>query len=128
MTEYLCRSLFLKRRYVLFVLHQKPQLIHAAQQAMPGERFEFEREAAAVRQFDITLRDIDRKFDARMLQQIAMLAFAEHNREQAVLQRVAAEDVGDLARQHGAEPEISQRPRRVFARGAAAEVAASDED
>src|SRR5690606_19194882 len=48
--------------------------------------------------------------------------------QQAVLQRIAAEDVGDLAADHRAQAEVEQRPRRVLARGAAAEVAAGDQD
>ena len=41
---------------------------------------------------------------------------------------VVSEDVGDLAADHGAEAAIEQRPRRVLARRAAAEIAPADED
>ena len=51
----------------------------------------------------------------------------QHHGEQAVLQRVAAEDVGDLAGQHHADAGVEQGPRRVFAR-AAAKVAPGHED
>src|SRR5438874_790191 len=90
---------------------------------MPRKWFEFEREAAAVRQFDKTLLDIDRKFDARMFKQITVLAFTEHDRQQSVLQCIATEDVGDLASQHRVDSIVEQRPGRVFARGTATEVA-----
>ena len=61
-------------------------------------------------------------------EQIAVFRFAEDDREQAVLQRVVAEDVRDLGAEHRAQAEIEQRPRRVLAGGAAAEVASGDED
>ena len=44
--------------------------------------------------------------------------------QQPVLQRVVAEDVGELGADHGAEAVVEQRPRRVLARRAAAEVVA----
>jgi hypothetical protein len=53
---------------------------------------------------------------------IAVLAFAQHDREQSVFRRVAAEDVGDLARQHGADAVVEQRPERMLARRSAAKL------
>src|SRR5215469_7058060 len=63
-----------------------------------------------------------------MLEQEVVFGLAQYHREQAVFERVATEDVGDLARQHGAESVVGQRPRRVLARRAAAEVAARDKN
>src|SRR6187402_1366603 len=57
-----------------------------------------------------------------------MLGRAHHDGEQAVLQRVAAEDVGDLAGDHRLDAVIEQCPRRVLTRRAAAEVVAGDEN
>lgn len=51
-----------------------------------------------------------------------------HDREQAVVERVVAEDVGDLAGDHRGDAVVEQRPRCVLARGTAAEVAPGDED
>ena len=56
-----------------------------------------------------------------------MLGFAQHHGQQAVLQGVAAEDIGDLGAQHRTESVVQQRPRRMFARGTAAEIAAGDQ-
>ncbi len=50
------------------------------------------------------------------------------DRQEAVLQRIGSEDVGDRGRDHRAEAVIEQSPRRVFARRAAGEIVAGDED
>jgi len=52
----------------------------------------------------------------------------DDHRQEAVLQGIAAEDVGDLRADDGAKAIIEERPGRMLARGAAAEVAARDED
>ena len=57
-----------------------------------------------------------------------MRLLVDDHGQQAVLEAVGAEDVGELGADDGLEAEILQRPRRVFARGAAADVAAGDED
>ncbi len=49
------------------------------------------------------------------------------HRHEAVLERVAAEDVGEGAADHGLEPVVAQGPDRVLARAAAAEVLAGQE-
>ncbi len=51
-----------------------------------------------------------------------------HDRQQRILQRVAFEDVGERGADHGAEAELRERPRRVLARTAAAEVIAGEQD
>ena len=52
----------------------------------------------------------------------------DEQRQQAVLQAVRAEDVRELGADDGIEAVVLQRPRRVLARRAAAEVATGDED
>src|SRR5580704_8550111 len=52
----------------------------------------------------------------------------DDHRQQTVLQGIAAEDVGDLRADDSAKAVIQECPRGMFARGAAAEVAARDED
>ena len=49
------------------------------------------------------------------------------DRQQPVLERIVAEDVGDLGADHGAKAKIEQRPGRVLARRAAAEITAGDQ-
>ena len=48
--------------------------------------------------------------------------------DEALLARVAAEDVGEPGAQHDLEAEVAQRPDGVLAAGAGAEVGAGDED
>ena len=47
--------------------------------------------------------------------------------QEAVLERVAAEDVGEARPDHGAEALVHEGPHRVLARRSAAEVASGDE-
>src|ERR1700679_2729251 len=51
-----------------------------------------------------------------------------HNRQQRILERVLAKNIREGSAQHGAESELSQRPRGVLARAAAAEVIARQQD
>ena len=52
----------------------------------------------------------------------------DHDRQQTILQRVVAENIRDLGADHRPEAVIQQCPRRVLARGAAAEVPTRDQD
>ena len=56
------------------------------------------------------------------------LRLRQHDRQQAVLEAVVVEDVGVRRRDHRAEAVVGERPRRVLARAAAAEVAAREQD
>src|SRR5688572_6789023 len=53
---------------------------------------------------------------------------AQHHGQEAVLERVGEEDVGERGRDHAAKAVVHQRPGRVLARGAAAEVLAREQD
>ena len=50
------------------------------------------------------------------------------DRQHAVLEAVVVEDVAELRRDHAADAVVHQRPGRVLARGAAAEVVVGDDD
>ena len=50
------------------------------------------------------------------------------DRQDAVLEAVVVEDVGERGGDHAADAEVEQRPGRVLARGAAAEVLARHQD
>ena len=50
------------------------------------------------------------------------------DRQDAVLEAVVVEDVAERGRDHAADAEIQQRPRRVLAARAAAEIVARDQD
>src|SRR6185437_6746249 len=110
------------------VLLQEAELVDAFQQAMARERFQLEADAAAVGQGDVLSLHVDAQLDARVRQQPLVLGGGNHDREQAVFQRVVAEDVRDLAAQNRVDAVVQQRPRRVLARGTAAEVAPRHHD
>jgi len=73
-------------------------------------------------------RDVDERFGTRIREQPAMRVRVDDDRHEPVLERVASKDVGDFGADHGADPVVEQGPRRVLARGAAAEVVTADED
>ena len=52
----------------------------------------------------------------------------QHDSKNAVLERVAGEDVGKARRDHAGDAEVEQRPGGVLAARSAAEVVAGDED
>ncbi len=52
----------------------------------------------------------------------------DHDGQNAVLEAVVVEDVGEARGDHAADAEIEQRPGRVLARRTAAEIVARDED
>ena len=56
------------------------------------------------------------------------LARRKHDRQEPVLEAVVEEDVAERRRDHRAEAVVHQRPRRMLARGAAAEVLAREQD
>ncbi len=75
---------------------------------------------------DLLLEQVDLAgADAR---ERAAVLVADHDRQQSDLGAVGVEDVGEAGRDDGLEAVVLQPPRRVLARGAAAEVLAGDED
>ncbi len=48
--------------------------------------------------------------------------------QEAVLEAVLVEDVGERGGDHAADAAVEERPRRMLARGATAEIVAGDED
>ena len=71
---------------------------------------------------------VDRRLGRRGVEQLAHVGLRQHHAEQADLGAVGAEDVGERRRDDRAEAPVLQRPRRVLARRARAEVGAGDED
>ena len=57
-----------------------------------------------------------------------MGAFFDDDREQPVFQRIIAENIRNLGTDNDAKAVIRQAPRRMFTRGAAAEIMPCDED
>src|SRR3984893_1429773 len=107
----------------LLLREQEAQLVHPLQQAVAGEWIDGERGALPPAVVDDRLRaQVDRHLDTRVLEQERVRGLVDHHRQQAILHRVAAEDVGDGEAHHRAEAVVGERPGRVLARGAAAEV------
>jgi hypothetical protein len=52
----------------------------------------------------------------------------DHHRQESVLERIAAEDIGERCGDHGPEAVVDERPRGVLARRPASEVASRDEN
>ena len=71
---------------------------------------------------------IDIDLGARMLEQPLRGRFVHHNGQQAVLQGIAAENIGDLGADDCAKSVIKERPGRVLARGSAAKIASGHQD
>jgi len=103
------------------------QFVEAVQQAVPREGFDREGDADAVRQGHPCGLQIHDHFGAWIVQQPRVRRGVDHHREQTVLERVTRENVGNGRADDGAEAVIQQRPRRVFARRAAAEIVARDQ-
>jgi hypothetical protein len=75
-------------------------------------------------------RQVDRQPVTRegrhLVEQLGHLRFGQHDGQDAVLEAVVEEDVGEAGRDQRAEAVLPQRPGRVLAAGAAAEVLARD--
>ncbi len=106
-----------------FIGQQVTQLVHAMQQAVARERFDGKPEAASIGQLERGRLDLDGHCRARIGQQPVQRGVVDDHRHQAILERVGTEDVGELTADDGADAKVQQRPGRMFARGAAAEVA-----
>ena len=63
-----------------------------------------------------------------VVEQLLQVLRRDLDRQHAVLEAVVVEDVAERGRDHAADAEIHQRPGRVLARGAAAEIVAGDQD
>jgi hypothetical protein len=119
----LCRC-FVGRRCAL-LLQQEAKLVDTVQQAVAREGIDREINASPRGQLQGAPLQIDADFAAGIDRSArSLVALIDDDGQQAVLQRVVAEDVGDLGADDRAEAVIQQCPGRVFARGAAAEIAA----
>ena len=87
---------------------------------------------AAVRSADFLLLQIDRERGIGaalgVVEQLVEVLGADADRQHAVLETVVVENVAERGRDHAADAEIHQRPGRVLAARAAAEIVAGDQD
>src|SRR6185503_5745043 len=112
---------------------READLVEPVEQAVLAERSDVEAEALrAVEGRHALPLEVDPQPEAgernRIVEQLVDFGFRQRDRQEAVLQRVVLEDLAERGRDHGAEAVIAQRPRRVLARGADAEVPAREQD
>src|SRR5918999_1460126 len=115
------------------VAQGEADLVEPVQEAVLAERVDREvHDQRAVGRGHGLLFEVDDQSKARkgraFVEQPIDLGLAEHDRQQAVLEAVDEEDVGERGRDQTMEAVVAQRPGRVLARGAAAEVLAPEED
>lgn len=122
------RPCLLERADCGLLQQQIPELIHTLEQALAGKGFDFEGDGGAIGQFDARGLQIDNDLAAFEAGDALPVGVGDDDGQHAVLERVVAEDVGDAGGDHRADAVVVQRPGRVFARRAAAEVAAGGED
>src|SRR5260221_5959332 len=94
-----CRPALLERGDLRFVIQDVPELVEAGQEAFLREGIDRELRHAAARQPRLLTIEIDRDLRARIggerLEERRMRRRVQGDRQQAVLQAVAAEDVGE---------------------------------
>src|SRR6185503_15589195 len=123
----------LERADLVRVPQRQADLVEAVQQAVLAERIDVEVEALRVVEGRHALPlEIDAQPEAgersRVVKQLVDLGLRQRDRQEAVLQRVVLEDLAERGRDDGLEAVVAQRPGRVLARGADAEVAARQQD
>src|SRR5688572_7380964 len=123
----------LERTDLVRVAQREADLVETVQEAMLAELVDVEAERlCAVRgghglpvEIDPQLKTGER---GGVVEELVDLVLAKHYRQQAVLEAVGEKDVAERRRDHAAEADVHQRPRRVLARRAAAEVLAREQD
>src|SRR5207244_9585703 len=124
--------LLLERSDGASLLHGQPDIVEAVQEEMELEIVEIELDHAAIRAADFLGLEVDRQRGVRaargVVHQLVQVFRADSDRQDAVLEAIVVENVGERVRDHAANAEIEQRPRRMLAARAAAEIVAGDQD
>src|SRR6185503_7485150 len=115
------------------VAQRKADLVETVQQAVLAEGVDVEAEfLRAIRRRHRLAFQVDRQLEpgkrGGVVEELVDLVLAQHHGQEAVLEAVGEEDVAERRRDHAAKAEVHQRPGRVLARGAAAEVLAAEKD
>src|SRR3546814_12717813 len=101
-------------------------VVEAVEQTVLAEGIDLERYGSAVGTGDLLLLQVDRDHGVgaalRVVHQQRHLLLRQGDRQDAVLEAVVVEDVGEGWRDDAADAEVQERPGRVLARGAAAEI------
>src|SRR5690606_21881387 len=112
----------------VLLLQGQADVVQAVEQAVLAEGVHLEAVLHAIGAGDRLRRQVHGQGVAlagfALAEQLVDLGVGQHDRQQAVLEAVVVEDVGEAGRDDRAEAILVQRPRRVLARGAAAEVLA----
>jgi hypothetical protein len=110
----------LPRGDLVVVAEEIAHLIRAGEEHGPGERIDVEGQIVVTREVDDLGLEVDRQFGVRVapdeVEQLTMSIGVDDDRQEAVLERVVAEDVGEAGRQDRPDAPRGQGPRRVFAR------------
>src|SRR5690606_20620472 len=118
----------LERGDRVVLLQGQADVVQAVEQAVLAEGVDLEGMLHAVGPGHRLRGEVDRQRIAlvrrALREQRIDLVVGQHDRQQSVLEAVVVEDVGEAGRDDGAEAVFLQRPRRMFTRGAAAEVLA----
>src|SRR5690606_12865130 len=107
------------------LVQRQPDVVEPVQQAIALEVVDVELDHTAVGTADFLGFEVDGQRRVRaargVVHELVEILRADRYRENAVLEAVIVEDVGEAGGDHAAYAEIEQRPGRVFARGSAAE-------
>src|SRR4051794_4600929 len=99
---------------------------------MLAERIDLEPDGAAVRPANLLIGKIDRQRGVGaalgVVEQFVEVLLADADRQNAVLEAVVVKNIAERSRDHATDAEIQQRPRRVLAARATAEIIAGNQD
>src|SRR3954463_3900793 len=112
------------------LLQREADLVEAVEQAMLAGGVDVEMERAAVGAVDLLALEVDGQRGVRpalgVVEQLLQVFGRDRDRQDAVLEAVVVKNVGERGRDHAADAEVEQGPRRVLAARPAAEVVARD--
>ena len=114
---------------LVLALQRQRDLVEPVQDALAQRLvLEGERDLAARGQHDDAPLEVDGRRRGRRVEQLRTSASGSTAQTMPTLRAVRAEDVGEARRDDGAEARVLERPRRMLARRARAEVLARRED
>jgi hypothetical protein len=119
-------------RDIRFVFESRRDVVESCQEALSAEGVDRKGQRQTMLVAECRGFKVDGELVAGMLpdagKQIVNLGGVEANRQNAVLEAVVVEDIGEARRDQGAKTIVLQGPRGVFAARSTAEVSAYQED
>jgi glycosyltransferase involved in cell wall biosynthesis len=114
------------------LLQRQADVVEPFHQAALAEGIDVKMDDAAVGPSDLLSGKVDGDGGVRparsIVDELVDFGLRQGDRQDAVLEAVVVEDVGEGRRDDAPDAEIEQRPRGVLARGAAAEILSHDQD